>query len=306
MSGARAVAGEFEPGAGAVPARLPADWPNRRYSRLIEAAGIRWHVQCAGTGPALLLLHGTGASAHSWRDLVPSLSQRFRVIAPDLPGHGFSSGFEDGRYSLPGVTDAVRGLLRALDAAPDCIVGHSAGAAIALELARPGRGGAPPPGSVVSVNGALLPFAGVAGYAFPPVARLASASRLLAHALARRARDRGAVERLIESTGSRLTPAGIELYGRLLEDPAHIRSVFSMMAGWDLRPLLAALRDIDAHVTLIVGDNDRTIPPGQAEDAAARLRHAKVVRLPGLGHLAHEEAPDRVVREIERACAAVR
>jgi magnesium chelatase accessory protein len=300
MSGATIVASDLDTGAG--PSGLPADWPNRQYSRCVRASGIRWHVQCAGHGPVMLMLHGTGASSHSWRDLISPLARHYRVIAPDLPGHGFSTPIEAGRYSLPGVTRALNGLLAALDASPSFVVGHSAGAAIALEMALPGRGAGASPRGVVAINGAVLPFAGVAGYAFPPVARLASASRLLAHALARRARDRAAVERLITSTGSRLSPAGIDWYGRLLQDPAHIRAVFSMMAGWDLRPLLAALPKIDARVTLIVGENDKTIAPAQADDVAARLPHATVVRLPGLGHLAHEEAPDHVVREIVRAC----
>ena len=52
------------------------DWPNRDASRFVEAAGLTWHVQIAGQGPVLLLLHGTGASTHSWRDLLPGLAER--------------------------------------------------------------------------------------------------------------------------------------------------------------------------------------------------------------------------------------
>ena len=51
-----------------------ADWPNREASRFVEAAGLRWHVQVMGAGPVLLLLHGTGASTHSWRDVMPKLA----------------------------------------------------------------------------------------------------------------------------------------------------------------------------------------------------------------------------------------
>lgn len=67
------------------------DWPNREHSRFVEAAGLRWHVQQMGRGPVLLLLHGTGASTHSWRALMPLLAAEFTVVAPDLPGHGFTS-----------------------------------------------------------------------------------------------------------------------------------------------------------------------------------------------------------------------
>ena len=53
-------------------------------------AGLRWHVQMMGTGPQVLLLHGAGAATHSWRDVAPLLARDFTVIAPDLPGHGFT------------------------------------------------------------------------------------------------------------------------------------------------------------------------------------------------------------------------
>ena len=52
------------------------DWPNRTASRFVSAAGIVWHVQVAGEGPALLLLHGTGAATHSWAGVLPLLARR--------------------------------------------------------------------------------------------------------------------------------------------------------------------------------------------------------------------------------------
>ena len=78
-----------------MPARLDwtvdgADWPNRDASRFVEAGGLRWHVQVMGTGPVALLVHGMGASSHSWRDVAPLLASRFTVIIPDLPGHAFT------------------------------------------------------------------------------------------------------------------------------------------------------------------------------------------------------------------------
>ena len=56
-----------------------AAWPNHAVSRLVDAGGVRWHVQRMGRGPVLLLVHGTGASTHSWRALMPLLATRFDV-----------------------------------------------------------------------------------------------------------------------------------------------------------------------------------------------------------------------------------
>ena len=78
------------------------DWPNREFSRFVSAAGLSLHVQVMGDGPAVVLAHGTGSSTHSWRTLAPLLARRFTVIAPDLPGHGFTEMPETRRLSLPG------------------------------------------------------------------------------------------------------------------------------------------------------------------------------------------------------------
>ena len=88
------------------------DWPNRAASRFYSAGGITWHVQITGQGPVLLLVHGTGAATHSWRDLLPPLRQNFTVIAPDLPGHGFTSQPDKAGMTLPGMARGIAGLLR--------------------------------------------------------------------------------------------------------------------------------------------------------------------------------------------------
>ena len=87
--------------------RPGAGWPNRDASRTVRAAGLDWHVQVAGAGPVLLLAHGTGAATHSWRGMVPLLARHFTVVAPDLPGHGFTQAPANARMSLPGMAAAL-------------------------------------------------------------------------------------------------------------------------------------------------------------------------------------------------------
>ena len=55
--------------------RAGRDWPNREASRFLRAEGIEWHVQIAGSGPDLLLLHGAGAATHSWAGLLARLAE---------------------------------------------------------------------------------------------------------------------------------------------------------------------------------------------------------------------------------------
>ena len=99
-----------------------ADWPHREASQFIACDGLRWHVQrfACGTAsslpaPRCLLIHGTGSSTHSWRDVVPLLQPHFEVLAIDLPGHAFTSlpggGLSSPQLSLAGMARALAHLL---------------------------------------------------------------------------------------------------------------------------------------------------------------------------------------------------
>lgn len=264
------------------------DWPNRECSRFVRAAGFHWHVQTMGEGPVVLLLHGTAAATHSWRALAPLLAHRFRVVAPDLPGHGLTESPASARMSLPGMAGAVRSLLLALEVRPDLVVGHSAGAAIGLRMVLDGMVS---PAGVVGLNAALTPFDGVAGQIFSPLAKLLVGLPLLPGLFAWRAKNPATVAKLLADTGSRLDPQGIADYARVIQDPRHTAAALAMMARWDLKPLVADLPRLAVPLLLIAADNDRAIPPSTSDDAARRVPDGTVQRMPGLGHLSHEEDP---------------
>ncbi len=269
------------------------DWPNAAASRFVEAGGVRWHVQCAGDPrrPVLLLLHGTGASTHSWRDLLPALAAHVRVIAPDLPGHGFSGWPEDRvSFTLPGMARAVTALLHALDEHPRLVAGHSAGGAVAVQMCLDGL---ITPRILVGLNAALTPLPGMAGAVFSPMARTLVLNPLVPRFFAWTAGWPGMLERLIDGTGSAVDPRGRELYARLVRSQGHVAAALAMMAGWDLAALWRRLPELKTPLHLIVGDRDRTLPPDLAWQAAGRVRGTRVTTLSGLGHLAHEEEPGR-------------
>lgn len=281
-------------------AREGGRWPNRALSRFAMTRGVRWHVQRGGTGPRLLLLHGAGASTHSWRGLIPLLTPSFEVLAPDLPGQGFSSGAAP-RFTLPGMAQDVAALLAEEAFAPDLVVGHSAGGAIALRMALDGRVGT---AGVLALNGALTPFRGVAGVLFPPLAKLLSLNPLTGMVFARTAGAPGAVRGLIAGTGSAIDAEGLRLYERLVTTPSHVTATLAMMARWDLAPLIEDLPRLATPVTLVVGLRDRAVPPDGARAQARRMREARVVELADLGHLMHEEAPQRIAALVREAALA--
>ncbi|MBK8211261.1 MAG: alpha/beta fold hydrolase [Rhodospirillales bacterium] len=268
-----------------------ADWPNSRASRFMRVANVHWHVQELGEGPTLLLIHGTGASTHSWRSLAPYLARHLRVIMPDLPGHGFTGNFGSDRLSLPRMAHSLDQLLRRLDLQPALAVGHSAGAAILIRMCLDGQ---VVPSGLVSLNGALQPFNGLAGQVFPLMANVLFLNPLVPRVFSWSARDRARVERLIRNTGSRLDDKGIDLYQRLFRSPRHVASALGMMANWDLKALLRDLPRLNTPLLLVVGANDRAVPPATSRQIQNLVPSADLVSLPELGHLAHEEQPAAV------------
>jgi len=284
-------------------AREGHDWPNRATSLFVTVGRLRWHVQVAGEGPVLLLLHGTGAATHSWRALLPRLAERFTVVAPDLPGHGFTSGRPPGGLSMTAMARAVGELLAALAVTPRLIVGHSAGVAVAVRMALDDLA---TPAGIIGLNSALMPFPGIAARLFPTLARMLFVNPFAPHIFAGIARQQGEVAGFLRrSTGSRIDAEGANFYQRLFATPAHCAGAITMMADWDLETLSRDLPKLSVPLLLVHGEGDTMIPPSSAREAAALVPGARVETLAGLGHLAHEEAPERVAALIERFAAAL-
>lgn len=278
-----------------------ADWPLREHSRFVSVDHLRWHVQrlqpshesAAGTRPPRLwLLHGTGAATHTWRDLAPLLAQHHEVLAMDLPGHGFTRGASDTDLTLPGMARALIRLRATLfgddPGATDVWIGHSAGAAVALQILRTAPEIAP---NIISLNGALLPWGGPASGLFMPMARALATLPWSVRFFAWSARRPGTVEALLRDTGSVIDERGSTLYIRLAHNEVHVRDVLKMMAQWKLEPFARELPALRGAVTLISSAGDSTVPPSVSARAAGLIPNARLIALPQWGHLGHEEAP---------------
>jgi magnesium chelatase accessory protein len=271
-----------------VPQALPPTWPNREYSRTVATRRGKLHVQRAGRGPTALLIHGTGAATHTWRGLLPRLTRRFDVIAFDLPGHGWSE--PSSTMTLDSLADASQALLSALDVVPAAIIGHSAGAAVALELALAAR----QKPAVFGINAALEPFGGGLARVFSPLARLAAATPLLPDIVCRRTRNAATVDRMLRSTGSRLTPSAVAEYQQVLSRPSHVRATIRMMAQWDLSALRSRIDGVADCTRLLACTGDLAVSVGQARRLCTRHPDLGLTVWTGPGHLVHEEQPARV------------
>ncbi|MEM7733530.1 MAG: alpha/beta fold hydrolase BchO [Pseudomonadota bacterium] len=275
-------------------ARDLADWPLAAHARSIHARPHDWHVVEMGAGETTLMLHGAGGSTHSWAGLMPLLAVDHHVVAVDLPGQGFTRAGTKRRLSLEHMAQDLRSLLQDQRWQPSLIIGHSAGGALGLHLASLMDQAV----HVVGINAALEPFDGIAGWLFPTMAKMLALNPLTAMALTMGGQTLPRVRSLIGTTGSQIPDDSLQCYTKLFSDYTHVDSTLQMMAQWDVDLLTARLFTQTAPTLLIAGGGDRAVPPAVSKRAAQAMPHAEYVELESLGHLAHEEAPERVISAI--------
>jgi magnesium chelatase accessory protein len=269
----------------------PKDWPLRAHARRVRARHDWWVIEY-GTGPEVLLLHGAGASGHSFQTLVGAMPG-YRCLVPDLPGQGFTRPGSRGRFGIVPMAEDVAGLCQAAGWAPRYVIGHSAGVPLALQLST-----LMPLDRVIGINAALGQFDGAAGFLFPLLARALAATPFVPSLVSRMWGNPGKVRQLIEGTGSHLDEAGNGQYVALVKRAAHVDGTLGMMAAWRVDRLMAGAASLSVPVRLITTAGDRIVPPRISRDAARMLPRAEVVELPTLGHLAHEEDAGAILRAI--------
>ncbi|KAL8833151.1 MAG: hypothetical protein Q9176_008077 [Flavoplaca citrina] len=151
------------------------------------------------------------------------------------------------------MAEDIAALARDQGWAPDLILGHSAGGALALRLAMmPAHAGA----RVVGINAALEEWSGVAGWMMPRAARALAAAPFAGTAISALIATPARVRRLVEGTGSQIDAAGLGFYLRLVRDPDHVAGTVGMMARWSVAGVNAALSRIAAPALMIAGERE--------------------------------------------------
>lgn len=271
---------------------VAADWPADLHLLRLPVAAGTLHLRLTGTGPALLLLHGTGTAGLSFRPLVHALAGPFTCIIPDLPGHGDSAFPADPRrLGIRDMAAAVASALALLRVPLAAIVGHSAGFVVGAQLALDGL---QPAGGLVGLAPALwLPTEPRSSAFWPALAGLAR-SPLVAAVAARILGTPSGVQRLMTQSGSVLPPAQLAAYTTLAARPGQVRAALAMMAAWDLPPIRTAVARLDLPVHLIGGDRDPWFPPANLARQAACFARGTSETLRGAGHFLHEEQPGAI------------
>ena len=274
------------------------DWPLNQFSRFCHVRPYNWHIQDTNDcgKPISLLIHGTGASTHSWHRLIPLLKESFRVIALDLPGHGFTKSNDHNRSSLNHMADDIQSLLTTERLQPKIIVGHSAGAAVAFRLALDSKEKVE---GVVAINGVLDHyFSGLSSIFYPIAARAFSMNPFSAPLFAKINELTNQTQRLTKMTGSKIDNETLKHYHTLFSDPKHLAGTLAMMSQWKLADLNHDLPRFNKQSLFLIGKNDRMVAENSLIKYAQKLKNSEIIVESGLGHLMHEENPNKIFKHL--------
>lgn len=273
-------------------AELEARYAPQPPSRFVQAAGARLHVRDTGPrdAPAVLLLHGFGASLHTWEDWARLLEPDFRVVRLDLPGFGLTGPDPTGDYTDDRTVEVLSALLDGLGIRRASVVGSSMGGRIAWfyaaaesrrvdKLVLMAPDGFASPGREYGKAPKVPFFAKLLPYILP--------ERLLRRMLARAYGDPAV-----------LTEEVFERYRDMLLAPGVRRAILARVGQSVLPEPEPLLRRIRAPTLLVWGEKDVLVPFRNAADYAAILPDSATVSFPELGHVPQEEAPARSLEPV--------
>ncbi len=262
-------------------------------------AGQRIHYRDQGRrdGPAIILLHGSNASLHTWEPLVERLGGDYRIVTLDLPGHGLTGAIPSRDYSASAMIDAVDVVAARLELDRFILGGNSMGGWVAWRYALEH------PARVEALL--LLDAAGMPLRKGEKAPESNVGFRILEYPfgrwLATRITPRLLVEQSLRGSVEKqdiVDDAMIDRYWELLRFPGN-REATVIRARTDREPELAArVGEVGAPTLILFGDQDRLINPTAAQTFGERIAGSEIVLLAGIGHLPMEEAPDKVAAAI--------
>ena len=262
-------------------------------SSFVDVAGLRLHVRDSGPreAQAVLLLHGFGASLHTWDAWARTLETRYRVIRFDLPAAGLTGPDPGGDHSDERALQVIVSLMDTLAVPRAHLVGHSMGGRLAWRLA------AEQPARVdrlvlVAPDGFASP-----GFEYGRAPEVPVLARLLPWTLPRPVLRAGMASAWADPAA--LSDATVDRYHDLMRAPGVRQALIARMAQIVPQPPGPWLRRIEAPVLLLWGERDAMIPPANAADYQRELPRSRLVLLPGVGHLPQEEAPEASVAAVD-------
>jgi pimeloyl-ACP methyl ester carboxylesterase len=250
---------------------------------------VRFHLRQTGPidAPAVLMLHGFGSSLHTWEPWAEALSGRYRSIRLDLPGFGLTEPDPTGDYSDERAMRLLAALMDRLSIPRAALIGHSMGGKLAWMFAaqHPDR---------VSKLILIAPDGFESeGFEYGKKAKVPMLLRLLPYMLP----SFMVRMNLAPAYGdpSRLSDDALTRYRDMMLAPGSRRAMLARMEQVELQPPAPMLSRIKAPTLLLWGEKDAMIPVGNASDYSKSLADSRLVTLPQIGHLPHEEAAEQAL-----------
>jgi magnesium chelatase accessory protein len=266
-----------------------------------------------GPRPVVLMLHGTGGSRVSWRPVLnellkshsagPRSQPDLQLFIPDLPGHDATHCGRHSTHGLREMADDLQSLLQHLGIQQlDLVVGHSAGAAVAIWLSLLGV----PIKKILGVAPSLVPPPALYNLMLGPLLTPLFISSPSVAGLSALARGTRFVDGLIASTGSQIPEDQQEEYRRIFAQRSHVKGAIEFMAGTDLPTLLARGNELKAELSLLIAEDDRWIPAsGLRRVARDHFPKADLQFCTG-GHLVQEVNPGLVAEAMRHTLLAAK
>lgn len=245
------------------------------------------HYLEAGTGEPLILVHTVGQSLYTWRRVFNRLSEHYRVIAPDLLGHGYSDRPLTFGYSIEEQADALRRFMDALGIESAHFAAFSMGCAYALKFAMqyPER-----------VGRLVLLSPGGVTQDMPLFIRMIDSPML--GFLASRLYNLRTVEKLLQEAVfdlTNITPDVVQEYYRPASDLEGRRAIRLSLQYFEDEEIIANLRTLAADTLILMGAEDKWHNAETCELYHAAMRNAGFSVVRNAGHLMHEEKPERFI-----------
>jgi len=252
---------------------------------MIDVAGTRLHVRDSGpkTAPAVIFLHGFGASLHTWEPWANTLAKDLRVIRIDLPGSGLSLPDPTGDYTDKRSLQIINALMDKLGLARASLVGNSIGGRIAWTFAGtyPNRVDKL---VLVSPDGFASP-----GFEYGKTPEVPMMVKLMSVALPKALLTMSL--KPAYANPEVMTDALATRYHDLMLAPGSRDALLARMAQTVLVDPVPILKQITAPTLLVWGEQDGMIPFANSNDYLKAIAGSKLVAFKGVGHLPHEEAP---------------
>lgn len=259
---------------------------------LMDIAGLRLHVRDSGprSAPAVIFLHGFGASLHTWEPWARALATDFRVIRFDLPGSGLSPPDPTGDYSDVRSMQLLLALMDTLGVARASVIGNSMGGRIAWTFA------ASYPDRVDKL--VLISPDGFesAGFEYGKAPSIPATVKLMRYVLPKPLLRMSLAPAYADPAA--LTDERVTLYHDLMLAPGARDAMIARMEQTILTNPRPRLRSIEAPTLVLWGEQDKMIPFANSADYVEAIPNVMLVKLPGLGHLPHEEAPELSLKPV--------